>query len=62
MHDRGTQYRSGFYYLDEEQKALIESSKAAYEKALGKKKGTFRMRRLQTYSANSSPGVSFGRC
>ena len=34
--DRGTQYRSGFYYLDEEQKALIESSKAAYEKALGK--------------------------
>ena len=27
--DRGTQYRSGFYYLDEEQKALIESSKVA---------------------------------
>lgn len=32
--DRGTQYRSGFYWFDEEQKALIEASKAAYEKAL----------------------------
>jgi len=32
--DRGTQYRSGFYYFDEEQKALIEASKAAYEGAL----------------------------
>jgi len=32
--DRGTQYRSGFYWLDDEQKALIESSKAAYSKAL----------------------------
>jgi len=32
--DRGTQYRSGFYYFDEEQKALIEASKVAYEKAL----------------------------
>ncbi|CAJ1957562.1 unnamed protein product [Cylindrotheca closterium] len=33
--DRGTQYRSGFYYFDDEQKALINASKAAYEKALG---------------------------
>ena len=33
--DRGTQYRSGVYYADEEQKALIEASKAAYQKALG---------------------------
>merc|ERR1719331_1509157 len=32
--DRGTQYRSGFYWFDEEQKALIEASKDAYEKAL----------------------------
>jgi len=32
--DRGTQYRSGFYWFDEEQKALIEASKVAYEKAL----------------------------
>ena len=28
--DRGTQYRSGAYYVDAEQKALIEASKAAY--------------------------------
>jgi peptide-methionine (S)-S-oxide reductase len=33
--DRGTQYRSGFYYFDSDQKALIEASKDAYEKALG---------------------------
>ena len=33
--DRGTQYRSGLYYADEEQKALIEASKAAYQSALG---------------------------
>jgi len=35
--DRGSQYRSGFYYFDDEQKALIEASKDAYEKALGGK-------------------------
>jgi peptide-methionine (S)-S-oxide reductase len=34
--DRGSQYRSGFYYFDDEQKALIEASKAAYEAKLGK--------------------------
>lgn len=33
--DRGTQYRSGFYYFNDEQKSLIEASKTAYEKALG---------------------------
>ncbi|KAL7430991.1 hypothetical protein ACHAXH_002618, partial [Discostella pseudostelligera] len=33
--DRGSQYRSGFYYFNEDQKRLLESSKAAYEKALG---------------------------
>lgn len=41
--DRGTQYRSGLYYFDDEQKALCESSKAAYEKALqaaGKGRGS----------------------
>jgi len=32
--DTGTQYRSGLYYLDEEQKALFEASAAAYEAAL----------------------------
>uniref|UniRef100_A0A7S1BFH6 peptide-methionine (S)-S-oxide reductase n=1 Tax=Corethron hystrix TaxID=216773 RepID=A0A7S1BFH6_9STRA len=34
--DRGTQYRSGFYYFDDEQKQLIEASKEAYEKQLGR--------------------------
>lgn len=33
--DRGTQYRSGFYHFDDEQKRLIEASKVAYEAALG---------------------------
>jgi peptide-methionine (S)-S-oxide reductase len=32
--DRGTQYRSGLYYFDDEQKALYEASAAAYEAAL----------------------------
>jgi len=32
--DRGTQYRSGFYYFDEEQKQLIERSRDAYQAAL----------------------------
>mmetsp|Transcript_107611 Transcript_107611/g.169880 ORF Transcript_107611/g.169880 Transcript_107611/m.169880 type:complete len:261 (+) Transcript_107611:60-842(+) len=32
--DRGTQYRSGLYFFDDEQKLLFEASKAAYEKAL----------------------------
>ena len=32
--DRGTQYRSGFYWYDDEQKALIEASRDAYQKAL----------------------------
>jgi len=35
--DRGTQYRSGFYYFNDDQKRLIEASKAAYEKQLGRK-------------------------
>ncbi len=34
--DRGTQYRSGLYWFDEERKALILASKDAYEKALGR--------------------------
>eukprot|EP00445_Apocalathium_hangoei_P066996 CAMPEP_0204109536 /NCGR_PEP_ID=MMETSP0361-20130328/1349_1 /ASSEMBLY_ACC=CAM_ASM_000343 /TAXON_ID=268821 /ORGANISM="Scrippsiella Hangoei, Strain SHTV-5" /LENGTH=305 /DNA_ID=CAMNT_0051059309 /DNA_START=12 /DNA_END=927 /DNA_ORIENTATION=+ len=32
--DRGTMYRSGLYYFDDEQRRLIEASKAAYEVAL----------------------------
>lgn len=35
--DRGTQYRSGIYCLTEEQLALAEASKTAFEKALGEK-------------------------
>eukprot|EP00566_Odontella_aurita_P015810 CAMPEP_0113539418 /NCGR_PEP_ID=MMETSP0015_2-20120614/7905_1 /TAXON_ID=2838 /ORGANISM="Odontella" /LENGTH=288 /DNA_ID=CAMNT_0000439091 /DNA_START=186 /DNA_END=1052 /DNA_ORIENTATION=+ /assembly_acc=CAM_ASM_000160 len=34
--DRGTQYRSGFYYFDDEQRQLIEASKTAYEEQLGR--------------------------
>merc|ERR1712100_183476 len=32
--DRGTQYRSGLYYFDEEQRQLFQASAKAYEKAL----------------------------
>lgn len=32
--DVGTQYRSGLYYFDDEQRQIYEASKAAYEKAL----------------------------
>lgn len=32
--DTGTQYRSGLYYFDDEQRSLMEASKAAYKKAL----------------------------
>lgn len=32
--DRGTQYRSGLYFFDDEQRELFEASKVAYEKAL----------------------------
>ena len=34
--DRGTQYRSGFYYFDDDQRALIEASMKAYEAQLGR--------------------------
>jgi len=34
--DRGTQYRSGFYYFDEDQKRLIEASRDAYQKQIRK--------------------------
>eukprot|EP00927_Polykrikos_kofoidii_P064037 TRINITY_DN5902_c0_g1_i1.p1 TRINITY_DN5902_c0_g1~~TRINITY_DN5902_c0_g1_i1.p1 ORF type:complete len:284 (+),score=45.63 TRINITY_DN5902_c0_g1_i1:98-853(+) len=32
--DRGSQYRSALYYFDDEQRQLIEASKAAYQDAL----------------------------
>lgn len=35
--DRGTQYRSGFYYFNDDQKRLIEAAKDFYEGKLGKK-------------------------
>lgn len=34
--DRGTQYRSGLYYIDDEQRQLFEMSKAVYQKSLAK--------------------------
>ena len=37
--DRGTQYRSGLYYFDDEQKQLIEASKTAYEQRLAEATG-----------------------
>jgi peptide-methionine (S)-S-oxide reductase len=33
--DRGTQYRSAIYFTDDDQRQLIEASRAAYEAALG---------------------------
>ena len=47
--DRGTQYRSGFYYFTDEQKQLIDASKAAYEKALTEASG--RERKITTQVA-----------
>lgn len=34
--DRGTQYRSGLYYFDDNQRQIFEASKKAYEEALKK--------------------------
>merc|ERR1719389_583104 len=45
--DRGTQYRSGLYYFDEEQHKLYDASKAAYEAAL-KAAGRGRGKRITT--------------
>jgi len=42
--DRGTQYRSGVYWFDDEQRALATASKDAYEAALGGKKITTEIR------------------
>lgn len=47
-------YRSGFYWFDDEQKALIEASKAAYEKALGKG------RKITTETAAASDYDKYG--
>lgn len=56
--DRGTQYRSGFYYFNDEQKQLIEASKAAYEKQLAEKTGADR--EITTEIAASSDYDQYG--
>jgi peptide-methionine (S)-S-oxide reductase len=56
--DRGTQYRSGFYYFNDEQKALIEASKKAYEKELEEKTG--RKREITTEIAAASDYDKYG--
>lgn len=56
--DRGTQYRSGFYYFDDEQKQLIEASKGAYEKALEEKTGA--ARGITTEIATASDYEKYG--
>ena len=52
--DRGTQYRSAFYWFDDEQKALILASKGAYEAALG--------RTITTECAAASDYDKYGGC
>ena len=56
--DRGTQYRSGFYYFNDEQKQLIEASKAAYEKQLAEKTGADR--KITTEIAAASDYDQYG--
>jgi len=56
--DRGTQYRSGFYYFNEEQEKLIKASKDAYEKALEEKTGL--KREITTEIAAASDYDKYG--
>lgn len=56
--DRGTQYRSGFYYYNDEQKALIEASKDAYEKKLEEATGL--KRKITTEIAPASDYEKYG--
>lgn len=51
--DRGSQYRSGIYYFNDDQRRLIEASRAAYEEALGN-------RQIRTEVASSSDYDAFG--
>jgi len=58
--DRGTQYRSGLYYSDDEQKQLVESSAAAYEAALkakGKGRGA-----ITTEIKAAADYAEYGQC
>lgn len=52
--DRGSQYRSGFYYFNDDQKRMIEASKTAYEKALGG-------REIKTEIASASDYDKYGK-
>lgn len=56
--DRGTQYRSGFYYFNDEQRRLIEASKKAYETAL--KDATGRDRDITTEIASAQDYDQYG--
>lgn len=47
--DRGSQYRSGFYYFNEDQEALIKASKEAYEKTLDSKPITTEITAASSY-------------
>jgi len=56
--DRGSQYRSGIYHFNDEQKQLIEASKKAYEAALAEKTG--RDRKITTEVAAASDYEKYG--
>lgn len=56
--DRGTQYRSGFYYFSDEQKQLIEASKQAYETNL--KEVTGKDRKISTEIAAAADYEKYG--
>mmetsp|Transcript_11903 Transcript_11903/g.22019 ORF Transcript_11903/g.22019 Transcript_11903/m.22019 type:complete len:319 (+) Transcript_11903:91-1047(+) len=56
--DRGSQYRSGFYYFDDEQKQLIEASKVAYEAKLEQETG--KTRAITTEIAAASDYDAYG--
>merc|ERR1712232_158506 len=58
--DRGTSYRSGLYYFDEDQKKLFEASRDAYEAALTKAgKGEGRITTEIKAAADYPDGVFF---
>lgn len=60
--DIGTQYRSGLYYFSQEQRQLMDASKAAYQKALdvlGRGRGLITTEILAEDSFNKSPGSLF---
>jgi peptide-methionine (S)-S-oxide reductase len=56
--DRGTQYRSGFYYMNDEQEQLINASKDAYEKRLEEVLGN--KRPITTEVASASDYDQYG--